>query len=164
MNPFKSQKRTKIASWVLSSLLLMPSLAACGGGGAGGGGNQAAIESARNVPAPNAPGAAPRKKQGLSNAQKVGVTLAGAAALYYLYNQHKKSQAAKGQQPQYYLSRNGRVYYRDAQKRVQWVTPPREGIRVPAEEARQYQEFQGYDNRPTGRDLTTLPEARSANF
>jgi hypothetical protein len=161
MTLFKSRRGAKIASWFLSSLLLMPSLAACGGGG-----NQTAVENApRTANAPNnaAGGGAP-KKQGLSNAQKVGITLAGAAALYYLYNQHKKSQAQKGERPQYYISKNGRVYYRDAQKQVVWVTPPKEGIRVPAEEARQYQEFQGYNGRSTGRDLRSLPEARSATY
>jgi hypothetical protein len=158
----KSQKGAKIVSWLLSSLLLMPSLTACGGG------NQAGVDNnSRTANAPSSAaggGATQGKKQGLSNAQKVGVTLAGAAALYYIYNQHKKSQAQKGEQSQYYLSKNGRVYYRDAQKRVHWVTPPQEGIRVPQEEARQYQDFQGYNGRSTGRDLTSLPEARSANF
>lgn len=160
MSLFKSQKGVKIVSWMLSSLLLMPSLTACGGG------RQASVDDSRTAAAPNsAPNTAQQpKKQGLSNAQKVGVTLAGAAALYYLYNQHKKSQAQKDQQSQYYISKNGRVYYRDAQKQVHWVTPPKEGIRVPQEEAQQYQDFQGYNGRSTGRDLTTLPEARSATY
>ncbi|MBD1825638.1 hypothetical protein H6F51_24525 [Cyanobacteria bacterium FACHB-DQ100] len=159
---FKSQKGTKLASWFLSCLMMVPFVAACGGGS----NQQTRIDDARIASAPNgAPNAPARpKKQGLSTGQKAAVTLAGAAALYYLYNQHKKSQAAKGQQPQYYMSKNGRVYYRDAQKRVQWVTPPREGIQVPASEARQYEQFQGYNNRPSGRDLTSLPEARSAGF
>lgn len=97
---------------------------------------------------------AQQPRQGLSNKQKV-VILAGAAALYYLYNQHKNKQA-EGAEGQYYLSKNGRVYYRDAQKRVHWVTPPSEGIRVPEAEAQRYRDFQGYNNRPTGRDLTDL--------
>jgi hypothetical protein len=33
------------------------------------------------------------------------------------------------------------------------VTPPPEGIQVPAEEARDYEQYQGYENRTTGRDL-----------
>lgn len=97
----------------------------------------------------------PRK--GLSNKQKV-VILAGAAALYYLYNQHKNKQA-EGAEGQYYLSKNGRVYYRDAQHQVHWVTPPAEGIQVPETEAQRYRDFQGYNNRPTGRDLTDLQPA-----
>ncbi len=160
MSRFKSQSGTKVVSWLLSSLLLIPSLTACGGR------NQASVDDSRPVATSNtAPNAAGQpKKQGLTNTQKVGVTLAGAAALYYIYNQHKKSQAAKGAQSQYYLSKNGRVYYRDAQKQVHYVTPPQGGIQVPAEEAQQYQQFQGYDNRSTGRDLTSLPEARSASY
>ena len=97
----------------------------------------------------------------LNNTQKTLITLAGAAALYYLYNQHKHSQE-QGPNGQYYLSKNGRVYYRDAQHRAHWVTPPSEGIQVPAEEAHQYREFQGYDNQPTGRDLTSLSEVQTA--
>lgn len=34
------------------------------------------------------------------------------------------------------------------QHRAQWVTPPPEGIRVPETEARQYRDFQGYNNSP----------------
>ena len=96
-------------------------------------------------------------RQGISNKQKV-VILAGAAALYYLYNQNKNKKAA-GAEGQYYLSKNGRVYYRDAQKQVHWVTPPSEGIRVPENEAQNYRDFQGYNNRSTGRDLRDLQPA-----
>lgn len=96
-------------------------------------------------------------KKGLSTGQKVAI-LAGAAALYYLYNQHKDKQE-QGPEGQYYLSKNGRVYYRDAQHRVHWVTPPPEGIRVSEQEAQKYRDFQGYNNRSTGRDLTDLAPA-----
>src|SRR5919199_2934154 len=101
-----------------------------------------------------APGNQPQAKKGLSTGQKVAI-LAGAAALYYLYNQHKKKQE-QGAQGKYYLSKNGRVYYRDAQNRPHWVTPPPSGIRVPESEAQQYRDFQGYNNSPSGRDLTEL--------
>jgi hypothetical protein len=106
---------------------------------------------------PNNGDRAQQPRQGISNKQKV-VILAGAAALYYLYNQHqnKKAQGAEGQ---YYLSKNGRVYYRDAQKQVHWVTPPSEGIQVPESEAQRYRDFQGYNNRSAGRDLTDLQPA-----
>jgi hypothetical protein len=93
----------------------------------------------------------------MSNTQKVAV-LAGAAALYYLYNQHKNKQA-QGAEGKYYLSKNGRVYYRDAKGQAHWVTPPPGGIQVPESEARQYRDFQGYNNRQTGRDLTELAGA-----
>lgn len=102
-----------------------------------------------------APAPQQQAKSGLSNKQKV-VLLAGAAALYYLYNQHKNKQE-QGAEGKYYLSKNGRIYYRDAQHRAHWVTPPPGGIKVPEQQAARYRDFQGYDNRPTGRDLTGLP-------
>ena len=111
---------------------------------------------AQTYPAPaNQPQA---KKKGLSTGQKAVITLAGAAALYYLYKQHQNTQA-EGAQGKYYLSKNGRVYYRDAQKQPHWVTPPRGGIQVPADQAQQYRDFQGYNNSPSGRDLTGLGSA-----
>jgi hypothetical protein len=91
----------------------------------------------------------------MSTKSKV-VILAGAAALYYLYKHHKNATQAQGEEGQYYLSKNGRVYYRDAEHRAHWVTPPPSGIAVPEAEAAEYREFQGYDNRTTGRDLTGL--------
>jgi len=94
-------------------------------------------------------------RPGLSGGQKIGITLAGAAALYYLYNKHKNSQA-QGAEGQYYLSKNGRVYYRDSEHRAHWVTSPSEGIQVSEDQARQYQDYQGYNNRSTGRDLSGL--------
>lgn len=36
------------------------------------------------------------------------------------------------------------------------MTPPPEGIRVPLEEARQYEEFQGYNGRESGCDLVGI--------
>jgi len=95
-----------------------------------------------------------QNRRGLSNTQKVAI-LAGAAALYYLYQRHRNRQG-QGAEGQYYLSKNGRVYYRDAQHQVHWVTPPPGGIRVPEQEAQQYRDFQGYNGRTTGRDLTDL--------
>lgn len=85
------------------------------------------------------------------------VVLAGAAALYYMYKHHKNAApTAQGEDSQYYLSKNGRVYYRDADHRAHWVTAPAQGIQVPANEAGEFEQFQGYDNRATGRDLTGL--------
>jgi hypothetical protein len=80
------------------------------------------------------------------------VLLAGAAALYYLYRKHQRAKGA-GEHGQYYLSRNGRVYYRDPKnpRIVHWVTPPPEGIQVPASEAVHYRRYAGYDGRATGR-------------
>lgn len=74
----------------------------------------------------------------MSTKQKV-VLLAGAAALYYFYKKHQNAQGA-GQQGQYYRSKNGGIYYRDAQGQPHWVTPPAGGIQVPADEASQYEQ------------------------
>lgn len=114
-------------------------------------------------PAPQAPQPVPGPQAGantgLTTKQKV-VLLAGAAALYYMYNRYKKQNAAElaNQNVQYYLSKNGRVYYRDPKnpQNVIWVTPPQEQagtIRVPQNEATQYQGFSGYDGQTSGRTL-----------
>ena len=95
---------------------------------------------------------------GMSTTKKV-VLLAGAAALYYMYKHHQAAQtgqAASGPESQYYLSKNGRVYYRDADHRAHWVTPPTEGVRIPESEAGDYRQFEGYDGNTTGRDLAGL--------
>jgi hypothetical protein len=140
----------------LTALLTMPVLASCGGG------SQSTappppVDDTRGGTQVN-PGSTTqaKPKQGLSTGQKVAVTLVGAAALYYLYRQHQKKQQ-EGPQGKYYLSKNGRVYYRDAQHRAHYVTPPPGGIQVPPEEAEQYRGFKGYNNSQTGKDLTALP-------
>ncbi|MBW4680538.1 MAG: hypothetical protein KME19_10515 [Microcoleus vaginatus WJT46-NPBG5] len=139
---------------LLTALLGLPLFAACSSQTAA---PPPPIDNTRGGSSPYNSPQQPRARQGLSNTQKVAI-LAGAAGLYYLYNQQKN---AKGQGPQgqYYLSKNGRVYYRDAQNRPHWVTPPQGGIQVPEAEAQQYRDFQGYNNRPTGRDLTGLGSA-----
>ncbi len=88
-----------------------------------------------------APAPAPRSNNPIANmstGQKVAV-LAGAAALYYLYKKHQNSKGT-GEQGQYYRSKNGGVYYRDAQGRPVWVQSPAGGIQVPAGEAAQYEQ------------------------
>jgi len=87
-------------------------------------------------------------RRGMSTGQKVAL-LAGAAALYYLYNKQKN---AKGTGPtgQLYRSKNGRVYYRDRDGRAHWVTPPPGGVQVPASEAQQYSGYQGYNGQTSG--------------
>jgi hypothetical protein len=145
---------------ILSALLTMPLFVGCGQ-------PQASVPPPVNdtritTTAPNATPAA--KKKGLNKVQKGAVVLAGAAALYYLYNRQKNAKAQTGANSKYYLSKNGRVYYRDANRQVHWVTPPPDGIQVPEAEAQKYRDYQGYDNRSTGRDLTSLPEAQSATY
>ncbi len=158
-------KMNRFMSLLLTAVLTIPPLASCGNGSRGA--SAPPIDDTRGgqttTVAPNA-NANAQKKPGLSNGQKALVTLAGAAALYYLYNQHKNAQAKAGPNSQYYLSKNGRVYYRDEQHRAHWVTPPSNGIQVPAEQADRYREFEGYNNRPNGRDLSSLPEAQSATY
>ncbi|MEO8549480.1 MAG: hypothetical protein ABI678_05890 [Kofleriaceae bacterium] len=99
---------------------------------------------------------APDESHHMSTRSKL-VVLGGAAALYYLYKHHKAAAAnTTGVDSQYYLSKNGRVYYRDADHRAHWVTPPAEGIQVPANEAAEFEQYQGYENRTSGRDLVGL--------
>lgn len=102
-------------------------------------------------------GAPPQQqKQGMSTGTKVAI-LAGAAALYYMYKKNKEKRAAGDMsQPQYYLSKNGRVYYRDQSGQAHWVTPPQGGIQVPYGEAQQYSQYQGYQNQSNGRTLMDL--------
>jgi hypothetical protein len=131
-----------------ASLVVPPLLAGCGGGG----GQTASAPPPPGMENPRtAPVAQPR--QGMSTGQKVAL-LAGAAALYYIYNKRKnKAESAKGPDGKYFISKStGRVYYRNLKDgSFQWVSPPRQPIRVPAEEAQQYQGYAGYNNRNTGR-------------
>jgi len=94
-------------------------------------------------------------KPGMSTKKKL-VILAGAAALYYLYKKHQNAQAQSGPEGQYYLSKNGRVYYRDAEHRAHWVTPPPGGIQVPEQEAMDYQNMQGFQGRQDGQDMADI--------
>lgn len=151
---YSKSQRLRPMAWLLSALLSVPLFTACSGSNSGNAPLPPVDDSRAPGSVQNNPGAAnppQAKKKGLSNTQKVAI-LAGAAALYYLYNQHKNKQE-QGPQGKYYLSKNGRIYYRDAQNRAHWVTPPPEGIRVPESEAQRYRDFQGYNNSSTGRDL-----------
>lgn len=162
MNTIKPEpKRSRFMALLLTTLLTFPFLSACGSSQQGSAPPPPVDDTrAGGVQTNRGPSPSPQAKKGLSNAQKVGITLAGAAALYYIYNQHKNKQE-KGPQGKHYLSKNGRVYYRDAENRAHWVTPPPEGIKVPEAEAARYREFEGYNNQTTGRDLKSLPEATS---
>jgi hypothetical protein len=90
------------------------------------------------------PPAAPR--QGMSTKKKL-LLLSGAALLYYMYKKHQANASnrlpsgqttANGRTPQLYRSRNGGVYYRDAQGRPVWLTVPQQGIQVPYDEVQRY--------------------------
>ncbi|MBG1245386.1 hypothetical protein ACEYW6_25340 [Nostoc sp. UIC 10607] len=154
MNTIYKERKivSRLFAVLLSALLMVPLLSSCGGGS----------KTATPPPVDDTIGRTvsdrttnqPEVKKGMGTGQKVAI-LAGAAALYYLYNQHKNA-PQEGAQGKYYLSKNGRVYYRDAEHRAHWVTPPPEGIRVPESEAQKYREFQGYNRSSSGRDLTGI--------
>ncbi|HEU4751961.1 MAG TPA: hypothetical protein VFU47_02555 [Armatimonadota bacterium] len=105
------------------------SIAGCGGG---------TINAQSRAPGQAPYSAPPRQTNtGMSTRNKV-LLLAGAAALYYLYQRHKNAQG-EGPQGRYYRSKNGRVYYRDLKTGAfHWVDPPQQPIRVPAEEYQRY--------------------------
>jgi hypothetical protein len=130
------------AALLLAVSMTVPTLAGCGGGGGAGSGN---------IQAP--PGMGQTAQQGgMSNKQKV-MLLAGAAALYYLYNKRKNAQQ-KGPNGKYFRSEStGRIYYRDLKTgEAQWVSPPRQPIQVPANEInpQEYSRYQGYNNQNNG--------------
>jgi len=102
----------------------------------------------------------PQQQTKMSNSKKL-VILAGAAALYYLYKKNQQARQQGANEPQYYLSKNGRVYYRDQGGQAHWVTPPPQGIQVPEDEAYQYSQYQGFNGRPDGMDLTALANQQS---
>ncbi|MCY7384400.1 MAG: hypothetical protein LH628_17810 [Microcoleus sp. CAN_BIN18] len=162
MNTIKPEpRRSRFMALLLTTLLTFPFLSACGSKESSAPPPPVDDTRAGGVQTNRRPSPSPQAKKGLSNAQKVGITLVGAAALYYIYNQHKNKQE-QGAQGKHYLSKNGRVYYRDAQNRAHYVTPPPEGIQVPESEAARYREFEGYNNQTTGKNLTSLPEAKTA--
>ena len=159
MNTIQPEQKRFLGTkaWLLSVLLTVPLFTACSSPQASS--PPPPVDDTRGgTVAPPRPTNQPEARKGLSTGQKVAI-LAGAAALYYLYNRHKNKQE-QGAQGKYYLSKNGRVYYRDAEGRAHWVTPPKEGIRVPEEQAQQYRDFKGYNGRTDGRDLTDLAPAQ----
>jgi len=132
---------TRSTALFTASVIALPTLVA----GCTGGGNTAV---APGSPPPGIGSTASRPQQGMSGKQKM-MLLAGAAALYYMYNKRKNASAG---QVQYYRSEtSGRIYYRDPKtKQPIFVSPPRQPIQVPMEEAQQYQGYQGYNNQTSG--------------
>jgi hypothetical protein len=84
----------------------------------------------------------------MSTRNKV-LLVAGAAALYYLYKKHQNAKGA-GPEGQYYRSKNGRIYYRDAKGGVHWVTPPTQPMQIDADEYERVtgQRIQNYSGQP----------------
>lgn len=148
------------ATAVVASILLTQTMTACGGGKPADTSNLPPVDDYnRSAVRTNNDRGASAPREGMSNGQKVAL-LAGAAAIYYLYQKNQKARATGDtSQPQYYLSKNGRVYYREPGGRVHWVTAPQGGISVPMDEARQYQDFEGYDGRSSGRNLAGIGTA-----
>ncbi len=93
-------------------------------------------------------------KKGMSTGKKVAM-LAGAAALYYMYKKNQSQRSQGENVPQYYLSKNGKVYYRDAKGGVHWVEQPTAALSVPEGEARAYNvdQYRGYNGRTGGREI-----------
>src|SRR2546429_9267679 len=120
----------------LSLLATVAALCACDRGGQpasqqkqdgfGGAANQVARPQGR-VPDPKSP---PQDRGSSSGT----VELRGDAALYYLYRQHLTKEGA-GPQGRYFLSKDGRVFSKDAKDRGDTVNPPGEGLLVPSSAA-----------------------------
>ncbi len=163
MNKISTQnKRASLPIAVfLSALLTAPVLHGCGGGGTRTEAPPVNDAAGRQVNYPNNANQQAQKKPGLSTRNKVLITLAGAAAAYYIFNKYKNAQG-NGPQGKHYISKNGRVYYRDAQGKPVWVTAPSQRVEVSPEEAERYRDFQGYNGRTTGRDLRELAPQGSA--
>lgn len=161
-NPTSLERITRpIALLIVTSLVSPVLLAGCDNN------QQASVPPPRDATAGEMgrmnPASAPTR-QGMSTRKKL-ILLAGAAALYYMYKKNQAKVAAGQSNMQYYLSKNGRIYYRDPRtKQAIWVTPPRQGFQVPVDEAMQYEGLQGYDGSNRGRDLTGLVPMAPSNF
>ena len=125
-------QRYRAIAGLLAGLMTGGIAAGCGGG------RPAPSEGPTGMPgSQQAP-----QRTGMSNRNKV-LLLAGAAAVYYLWKKNQnKPETARGKEGRYYRSKNGRVYYRDAQGKAHWVTPPQQPIQIPAED---YQRYFGRD-------------------
>lgn len=91
------------------------------------------VDAGTGRPAPQ-----PEQPRRQMSAGKKIMLLAGAAAVYYLYQKHKNKEG-EGKDGRYYRSKNGRVYYRNLKTgEYRWVDPPSRPIRVPASEYERY--------------------------
>jgi len=136
---------TKPVALLLVGSMTLPTLAGCGG--------QATppppVDATRGQ-APMRPAGGQKMGGGMSTRKKV-ILLAGAAAIYYMYKKHKNAQN-QASNVQYYLSKNGKVYYRDPKTHgAVYVTAPAQPFQVPESEAADYQQFQGYNNNTSGK-------------
>ncbi len=135
----------RILGLILVAALSTPILSACSG-------NQNRDVSTQPDQGVNQP-----RAKGLSTGRKVAVLL-GAAALYYMLKKNQDQRQMGQAVPQYYLSKNGKVYYREPGGAVHWVNPPTSGLTVPESEAQAYNadSFKGYNGRSSGRELSQV--------
>ncbi len=153
MDEKKTFTKSRALAYAASALMFAPVLAGCGSGQNGA--NMPPVDDSSR-PQVMQQSSYQQPHQGLSTGKKLAI-LAGAAALYYMYKKNKeRRQAGDMSQPQYYLSKNGRVYYRDQSGQAHWVTAPAQGIQVPMDEAQQYSGFQGYQGQTQGRTLSDV--------
>lgn len=141
-------QKYQFTTWAAITLMTAMSVTGCGGGPS----NTTTYDQS-----PRYQQQVPQQKKGLSAGRKM-ILVAGAAALYYMLKKNQEQRQQGQSVPQYYLSKNGGVYYRDANKGVHWVKPPSGGISVPESEAQTYniQQFQGYQGRNDGKGLAGL--------
>lgn len=145
---------TRMVALGLVFLFALPLLAGCGNKGDQSASTQNSAQNPANMPVDQQgtpPMMQPTPKQDMSNTKKAVIVLAGAALLYYLYKRHQAQQQAAGANgsPQLYRSKNGGVYYRDAQHNAVWVTAPAQQMSVPASEVQQYApDYNQYQGQP----------------
>jgi len=150
---FGSTSALRGASVIIIASMIVP-LAGCGSHDAAA---PTAAPMSNGAPPPGMGSSAANSQRpslGLTTKNKL-VILAGAAALYYYYRKSKEKTAQQyaGQTVQYYLSKNGGIYYRDPQTHeAHFVTAPKQ-VQVSETEAQPYSQVQGYNNQPTGNKL-----------
>lgn len=158
-SPVLSRPHSLTANWMRPTALVVlgsmaaPILSGCGGQQASNSSPPPPPGFSQNSqPATNSRPAMNQRSGGMSTKKKVAL-LAGAAALYYIYNKRKAAKEASGPNGRYFVSKsNGRVYYRDLKTgNFQYVSPPQQPIQVPADEASEYQGYQGFNNAQDGR-------------
>ncbi len=150
---------------LISLSMAAPLLAGCGGKDNSAipppvddtrGGAMSAPANRGGAMASNPATAAPQRT-GMTTKQKV-VLLGGAALLYYLYKRHQKQQ---NQEVQYYLSKNGQVYYRDPQThQAHFVTPQK--VTLDDQESQEISRYRGYNNSTSGDTYNPQTDAAGA--
>ena len=170
----RSPRTSRLIALVVAASLAIPTLAVTAGCGPKAS-DQAATQSNGTAPMNSTPMSnAPMNsaKPGLSGKQKV-VLLAGAALLFYLYQRDKKMNAAAAAQnggaapsgQQLYREEKGpnkgAIYYRknDANHTVVWLSAPKQGVEVPADQVNQY--LPDYSSNPNAYQgqVNTSPQA-----